>query len=228
VGARTKVFGAADHALTRRRVGVVLMGLAVLVALAVVLHRPLLRTAGRALIVDDPRERVDAIVVVAGSTPSREAQAAALFREGWAPQVLVSRQFVPDRVQRLIDMGIRPHDFQGESVLALEKFGVPRSAIITLDQPVEITETELRAVGAEARARGWRRVMLVTSASHSRRVKVVWGRETGGTVEARVAAAEDECAGREGWWRRRRCSEALLHEYLGLLALYLNVSSLMR
>jgi hypothetical protein len=32
----------------------------------------------------------------------------------------------------------------------------------------------------------------------------------------------------DGWWRRRRCSEAVLHEYLGLLALYLHISSLMR
>lgn len=214
--------------MTRRAVWVPLIALLALALMAVLAHRPLLRATGQALVVNDPRERADAIVVVAGSTPSREETAAALFREGWAPRVLVSRQFVPGRTQRLIDMGVRRLDFQGESVAALEKYGVPRDAIIALDQPMEITETELRAVAAAARDRGWRRVILVTSALHTRRVQLIWGRESGGALEGRLAAVPDECSADDAWWRRRRCSEAVLHEYLGLLALYLHISSLMR
>jgi uncharacterized SAM-binding protein YcdF (DUF218 family) len=213
--------------MTRRAAWVSLIALLALAGLTVVAHRPLLRATGQALAVDDPRERADAIVVVAGSTPSREETAARLYREGWAPRVLVSRQFVPDRTRRLIDMGVRRLDFQGESVAALEKYGVPRDAMIALDQPVEITETELRAVAAAARDRGWRRVILVTSASHTRRVQLIWRHESGGGIEGRLAAVPDECTG-DAWWRRRRCSEAVLHEYLGLLALYLHISSLMR
>ena len=125
-------------------------------------------------------------------------------------------------------MGIRAHDFQGESVLALEKFGVPRAAIVTLEQSVEITETELRGVEAAARERGWRRLTLVTTWLHSRRVRLIWRRESGGAIEGRLATVADECAGPEPWWRRRRCSEAVLHEYLGLLALHLRISSWMR
>jgi uncharacterized SAM-binding protein YcdF (DUF218 family) len=215
--------------VTRRPVWVALIALLALAGLAVLAHRPLLRAASQALmVVDDPRERADAIVVVAGSTPSREETAAGLFRAGWAPRVLVSRQFVPGRVQRLIDMGIRRLDFQGESVAALERYGVPPDAIVTLDQPVEITETELRAVAALARDRGWRRLILVTTPFHARRVQLIWRRESGGAIEGRLAAVPDECAGEDAWWRRRRCSEAVLHEYLGLLALYLHISSLMR
>ncbi|HJR01501.1 MAG TPA: YdcF family protein [Methylomirabilota bacterium] len=214
--------------MTRRTVGIALVALLAVASLAALAHRPLLRATGQALVVDDPRERADAIVVVAGSTPSREETAAGLYREGWAPRVLVSRQFVPGRTRRLIDMGIRRLDFQGESVAALEKYGVPRDAIVALDQPVEITETELRAVAAAARDRGWRRLILVTSSFHTRRVQVIWRRESGGAIEARLATVPDECAAGDAWWRRRRCSEAVLHEYLGLLALYLHISSLMR
>jgi uncharacterized SAM-binding protein YcdF (DUF218 family) len=199
-----------------------------LLALVAVAHRPLLRAAGHALVVNEPGPPADAIVVVAGGTPGREARAAALFQAGGAPRVLVSRQFVPGRVQTLIAMGIRPLDFQGESVLVLEKLGVPRDAIVTLDQPVEITETELRQVVAAAKARGWHRVTLVTSSAHTRRVRLIWRREAAGAIEAGIVAAPDECSSADGWWRRRRCSEAVLHEYLGLFALYLNVSSWMR
>jgi len=214
--------------VTRRAVRVTLIALLALAGLAVLTHRPVLRATGQALVVDDPRERADAIIVVAGSTPSREEAAAGLYRAGWAPQVLISRQFVPGRVQRLIDMGVRRLDFQGESLAALERYGVPRDAIVTLDQPAEITETELRAVATAARDRGWRRVILVTSPFHTRRVQVIWRRESGGAIEGRLATAPDECVAGDPWWRRRRCSEAVLHEYLGLLALYLHISSLMR
>ena len=214
--------------MTRRAVRVTLIALLALAGLAVLTHRPVLRATGQALVVDDPRERADAIIVVAGSTPSREEAAAGLYRAGWAPQVLISRQFVPGRVQRLIDMGVRRLDFQGESLAALERYGVPRDAIVTLDQPAEITETELRAVAAAARDRGWRRVILVTSPFHTRRVQVIWRRESGGAIEGRLATAPDECVAGDPWWHRRRCSEAVLHEYLGLLALYLHISSLMR
>ncbi len=214
--------------MTRRPLRIALIALLALAGLAALTHRPLLRAVSQALVVDDPRERADAIVVVAGATPGREETAAGLFREGWAPRVLVSRQFVGDRVQRLLDMGIRRLDFQGESVAALERYGVPREAIVTLDQPAEITETELRAVVAAARDRGWRRVILVTSPSHGRRVRLIWRRESGGAIEGRLAAAPDECSAGGTWWRRRRCSEAVLHEYLGLVALHLHISSLMR
>jgi len=214
--------------MRRRPLLAALLVVLALLAMVAVAHRPLLRAAGHALVVDDPGRPADAIVVVAGGTPGREARAAALFQAGGAPQVLVSRQFVPQRVRTLLELGIRPLDFQGESVAALEKFGVPRSAIVTLDKPVEITETELRRVVAVAKARGWRRVTLVTSAFHARRVRLIWTREAAGAVEAGLAVTHDECSAEDGWWRRRRCSEAVLHEYLGLFALYFKVSSLMR
>lgn len=213
--------------MTRRPLRIALIALLALALLAALAHRPVLRAVSQVLVVDDPRERVDAIVVVAGATPGREETAAGLFRAGWAPRVLVSRQFVGDRVQRLLDMGIRRLDFQGESVAALERYGVPREAIVALDQPAEITETELRAVVAAARDRGWARVILVTSPFHGRRVRLIWRRESGGAIEGRVVTAPDECSV-GAWWHRRRCSEAVLHEYLGLMALHLHISSLMR
>lgn len=212
----------------RRSWIVVLVALLVLALVAVVAHRPLLRAAGRILVVEPSDGPADAIVVVAGSTPTREALAATLFREGRAPVVVVSRQTLPVRVQQLLDLGIRPLDFQGESVAALEKYGVPRAAIVTLTKPVEITEMELRAVAAEAHTRGWRRVLLVTTPNHSRRVRLIWHREAGPGIEAGIAMIDDECSADRTWWTRRRCSEAVLHEYLGLIAVYLHVSSLMR
>jgi uncharacterized SAM-binding protein YcdF (DUF218 family) len=213
--------------VTARARGLVVAAL-VLVALAVVAHGPALRLIGRALVVEDPVAKADAIVVVAGGTPSREDAAAALFREGLAPDVVLSNPLTPDRVRQLITMGARRLDYQGESRLVLEQRGVPAQAIVALPQPVKTTEAELKVVGELARSRGWRRVILVTSPQHSRRVKLVWSRQAPADIQSIVRIAQDDDFLDGDWWRQRRAAEAVLHEYLGLAAIYLGISPLLR
>jgi len=204
---------------------VVLLGLLIL---AGAVHRPVLTAIGSALVVDDTPQPADAIVVLAGATPSREARAAQLFREGWAPRVIISRAVMPDDVRELIALGVRPLDWQGEARLALEKYGVPADHIVALEDEVRITEAELRRVHALAREHGYRRLILVTSLQHTRRVKVIWERETRtDPVAGLVVAAPTDEFSVEGWWRKRRAAEAVLHEYLGILLLSLGLSPYM-
>ncbi|HET7875540.1 MAG TPA: YdcF family protein [Methylomirabilota bacterium] len=208
----------------RRALTAAFIVLAVLAAVAVVAHRPLLRMVATALIVNDRLERADAIVVVAGGTPSREEFAATLFHQGWAPRVVVSRHFTPERIQRLIKLGVRPHDYQGETRVTLDKLGVPPTALVLLDEPVKITEAELRAVHQAAVARAWRRIILVTSPEHTRRVKLIWSRQPGPPVEGLLAPVASGDFPADNWWRNRRLGEAVLHEYLGILGLYLGLA----
>ena len=213
--------------MTRRvRVRLAVAGLTVaaLMILAVAALQPALRLLGRALVVEDPLAASDALVIVAGGIPDREATAAELYRRGWAPLVVLSNNFTPHRVRELITLGVRRLDYQGESRLVLEKHGVPAEAIVALSVPVKTTEAELKLVAEAARARGWRRVILVTSPQHSRRVKLVWTREASGGIDGRVALAKEDDFPGEGWWWKRREAEAVLHEYLGLAAIYLGVS----
>jgi uncharacterized SAM-binding protein YcdF (DUF218 family) len=125
----------------------------------------------------------------------------------------------------LIRLGIRPHDYEMESRLALVSYGVPADRILKVDEPSRITETELRAVGRFVTTQGYRRVILVTSPEHTRRVRFVWSREGARSVEALVTGAADRPFPFDDWWRRRRVAETVLHEYLGLLVLVLGVSS---
>ena len=216
--------------MTRRRW--LLTGLAVaatLVGIAALAHRPLFQAIGQALHADDPPRRADAIAVLAGDASSRGAEAARLFREGWAPAVVVSKPETTVDVRRLIALGVRPLDLQGESRLVLEKLGVPPDRIIALGQTVRITESELAVVHALARERGYRRLILVTSPQHTRRVKVIWSRlarEDG--IEGLVVSAPADDFSLDGWWRKRRVAEAVLHEYLGLAAIYLGIGPLLR
>ena len=209
---------------TRRRLAATAVLAAVLVVLAAAAHRPALRFVGRALVVEDALAPADAIVIMAGGIPSREVTAAGLYRSGWAPRVVLSNDFTPDRVHELIAPGARRLDYQGESLLVLEKHGVPPDAIVALSVPVKTTEAELGLVAETARTRGWRRVILVTSPLHSRRVKLVWARQASGGIEGLIALVKEESIPGDGWWLKRRQAEAILHEYLGLAAIYLGLS----
>src|SRR3990170_1881904 len=65
--------------------------LAFLVLLLVAFHQPLLTAAARFLIVQDPLEKADVIVILSGGRrDERVRQAAHLYQEGYAPVVLLS------------------------------------------------------------------------------------------------------------------------------------------
>lgn len=211
----------------RRLLGIV----AVIVLLAVAgwaLHGPVLRAVAYALVVEDALADADALVVVAGGSPFREQAVADLFKQGWAPRVIVSRPVNPPSVAALLEMGVRRLDARGESHAALLRLGIPAAAIVTVERTAQNTEDELAVVRQEARAAGWRRLILVSSPDHTRRVKTIWYRHGADGIQAIVRASPYGPFPRDGWWRERRMAERVLHEYLGLTALYLGVSGSMQ
>jgi len=210
--------------MNRRRLLGIVAGVLLVAVTAWMIHEPVLRAVARALVVEDALADADALVVVAGDAPFREQAVADLFKQGWAPRVIVSRPVTPPSVAALVEMGVRPLDLQGESYTALLRFGVPASALVTMEQTVRITEDEIALVRQEARSRGWRRLILVSSPDHTRRVKTIWYRTRGDGIQAIVRASPYGRYPKDGWWRDRRMAERVLHEYLGLTAVYLGIS----
>jgi len=209
----------------------ILLGLAAaVVALGLALaafHAPLLTSIGTWLRVEDRLDHADAIVVLAGGTPWREAAAADLLKGGWAPRIIISRPYVRSDLAEMLKLGIRQLDLQEEARDALLKYGVPPDRIISIPDPARTTEPELKLVHEAARQLGYRRLILVTSPEHTRRVKAIWSREAPRGPEGIVVPAHEDFPFGE-WWRQRRAAESVLHEYLGLLAVELGVSHLLK
>ena len=125
--------------MRRRRLLGIVAGVLLLGVTLWALHGPLLRAVARALIVEDALADADALVVVAGGAPFRERAVADLFKQGWAPRVIVSHPVNPERVAALVQMGVRPLDVQGESQAALLHFGVPAAALGIISQTAQST-----------------------------------------------------------------------------------------
>jgi uncharacterized SAM-binding protein YcdF (DUF218 family) len=173
------------------------------------------RGLGRWLVVEDPLDHADAIVVLSGGLPYRAVEAARIFLQGMAPQVWLTRPQSPSAT--LSKMGISFEGEEGYSRSVLLHEGVPESAIRLLAPEIVNTEDEERAVIAEMRATGASRVIIVTSPPHTRRVRALWRHlaPASGVLIVRYAP-EDEFDANH-WWRTTRDSMSVMRETTGLL-----------
>ena len=188
-----------------RRIAVVVVGV-IVVAIAVRLSLPLV---GAWLVVDDPLAPSDAIFVLEGRTPSREVEAAALYQRGLAPVVGLSLARDPQQIARRVAGMPTPQEEARSIVLRL---GVPERAVILMTREVTNTEEELAAIAEIAHARGFRRIILVSSNSHTRRIRIMWDARHDAAVTALVHPNGYDAFEPGRWWRSRRSLENVLHE----------------
>ena len=189
------------------RILVLLLVLGVLTAVG-------LPAVGLFLVVADPLEKSDAIFVLEGYTPARELEAAALYHGGWAPLIVLmrARDPLPEITRRLAGEP-PPHE---RAVRVLRHRGVPAMAIVVLDAGVENTAQELDADFTFARERGLRRVILVSSPAHTRRVALIWSRRYADRIPAIVRPTSFETYAADRWWRSRQGLEGAVHELFGM------------
>jgi uncharacterized SAM-binding protein YcdF (DUF218 family) len=176
------------------------------------------RGLGAWLVVSDPLLRARAIAVLVGDYPFRALEAAALYREGWAPEVWLPHAVNPAREAALARLGVEPA--AGEHVLdaaLLRRLGVPGRAVRVLEGQVRNTAEELRLIALEtARADGkW--VIVVTSKAHTRRVRATWRALVGRTPGAVVRYPSADPFEPAGWWRRSGDALQVSREAFGLV-----------
>jgi len=167
---------------------------------------------GTWLVVADALAPSDAIFVLEGRTPSREVEAAALYHRGLAPMVGLSRVRDPQSLARHL---ARQPPVQDLARGVLVNLGVPARAILRLDPEVQNTVEELVAIADVSGARGFRRVILVTSPAHTRRVRIIWDARAG-SITALLHPTSYETFDARRWWRSRHGVETMLHELGGI------------
>src|SRR5580692_1931149 len=117
------------------------LGLAGIVLLGAVVF---LVCIGRWLVVEDPLEKAQAIVVLSGRMPLRAMEAAKLYREGYAPKVWLTHSTEPGATLEAMGISYVGEDAYNLRVLMHE--GVPANNIRVLDPAIINTADELAAV----------------------------------------------------------------------------------
>jgi len=203
-----------------RRTRRIILRIAVALALAaMVAAAVLLRGAGRYLVVEHALERSDAIVVLGGARVERWIEAVDLYREGWAPRIVLSPGRIEESELRLRESGVR---FPAEAELirdAMLQMKVAPDAIVILPASLDNTAQEATSVRQAAVAAGWHRLIVVTSKYHTRRSLFAFERELRGTsIEVRMRATRYELATPDRWWTTRGDFRWVTSELQKLLA----------
>jgi uncharacterized SAM-binding protein YcdF (DUF218 family) len=207
----------------RRRVGCAVLMLA-LVGLVVVAAPRGLRSLGHWLVVDDAlAEPADAIYVHAGHMPVRALEAADLFLAGHAPEVWLAEAVPTAERAALERLGLRVPVEADWNREVLQVRGVPAGAIRVLPRQVANTRDEVALVAEELRRVGGRRVVLVTSRQHSRRVRTLWRRHDVGELEATVRSSRHDPFDPDRWWTNTEDGEAVFHELVGIADAWLDL-----
>jgi uncharacterized SAM-binding protein YcdF (DUF218 family) len=172
---------------------------------------------GQWLLVADPLERARAIVVLSGRVPFRAMEAASIYRDGWAPEVWITRETRTPEEAALDRLGLKVVRGETYNREVLERMGVPPGMIRVLDHPVDNTAQEVEVIARELRRAGGDRVILVTSKPHSRRVRATWRALVGEAPRAVVRYTRQEPYDARGWWRHTRDALAVSREVFGLM-----------
>ena len=117
---------------------------------------------GAILVVSDPIQSVDAVVVLSGDDGDRLALAIEMHDQGIAPKLVIT-----DTTEEANEMLVQEAQRDGFA---------PGDIILT---PIQVRNTvdEARAVRELAQNNGWEAVMVVTDPFHSLRTRVVFRRE---------------------------------------------------
>jgi uncharacterized SAM-binding protein YcdF (DUF218 family) len=187
-----------------------------ILGLAFVLFLPF---AGRFFDHEDRLERADLILVLAGARVERWLEGYELYKEGWAPKVVISPGPVAPIEVMLQAKGVRyprEGDLARDAMIAL---GVPADAMTVLPNGVDNTAAEAAAVKRIFPPPQIARIIVVTSPYHTRRAGFAFRREfrdTGVDVVVRGSRYSDAEPAR--WWRHRADIRYIMTEMPKLLA----------
>jgi len=168
---------------------------------------PILRFAGETWVVEDPRDRADAIIVLSDDNfyADRATHAADLYRHGMAPIVVAS--------------GRRLRPYAGIAELMehdLIERGVPKDKIVRISHNAENTREEAQVLAQQALERKWRSVIVVTSNYHTRRARYIFLHVFPAQTQVRVSGALDGDFDPQHWWQARKSLKEFTRELAGM------------
>jgi hypothetical protein len=180
----------------------IVVSLAALVIVAVRFREPLLRAAGWALVVNEPVESADIIVVSLDSGGAGALEAADLVQSGVSKRVAVFMDAPNEEGQEFNRRGIAYEDGEATQISQLRSLGVTDIMHIS---PVEGTEDEVRALPAWCDAHHFRSIVFVAHSDHTRRLRRALDRVMRGHA-TRVAVRSSRYTNfdPDRWWKTRQ------------------------
>lgn len=157
---------------------------------------------GEALVRNDPPEKADVVVSLAGDDQGyRVVTAGQLVKDGWAPYALISGTplFLTNEAEMAVAYAVA--------------HGYPRSSFQTFERDVVATRDETSAIAEYLKSKGVHTMLLVTSNYHTRRATRLM-QQAAPSFRIRTVAAPDKYFAPDRWWKTRGGQRTFLLEWL--------------
>jgi uncharacterized SAM-binding protein YcdF (DUF218 family) len=152
--------------------------------------------------------KADLLVALGGDDGGRAGRVLELYRDGYAPKVLLTGEGVNSRA--------RTHYLSWRARYLVDA-GIPESALL-YDRRSTSSWDEAVNVLQLMRERNLDRVLVVSDPPHMRRLSWVWGKVFSGSGKAYVLAASDmDDWDAAHWWRTSPSAQFVFGEYIKLL-----------
>ena len=178
-------------------------------------------SVGRWLVIEDPLEKANSIVVLSGRVPMRALEAARLYQAGWAQQIWLTHPNEPTASLAVLDI-----DEPGEDALntrVLQHGGVSPADIRTLAPAISNTIDEVHAIAAEAETEKAAVVIIVTTKAHTRRVHALWKKYANSSARIVVRTPADDPFDPVHWWRSTTDVLDVVRETLGMINVWIGM-----
>ena len=200
--------------------------LAAVALIALVLAAYGFTQVGRFLTKEDPLQKADAIAVLAGTSMDRPLEAADLYKDGYAPRIVLTHEMREASYGALAARGVTVPAEADEQREILVRLGVPANSIVLPMRIHDNTAQEAQTFRELAMKNGWRRIIVVTSKYHLRRAGFAIRREMGGTgVEVEMHGTRYEEVSPDRWWTTRSDLRWVLDEGAKLIAYELGLGA---
>lgn len=175
----------------------------------------LLQTIGAFLIVSDPLpdQPADALVPLAGD-PARVRAAVGLLQQEQARWLLITNMYIPNQVH------VNPRNvYSTRTSREAVDYGANLEQIFASGQAVKTTYQEIQVIRQFAEQQGWQSLIIVTSASHTRRTRLIVDEVfVGAAIRVAVHPFAADTYAAASWWKHRQGRTQTCSEYLKLLA----------
>jgi len=180
--------------------------------------------SGRLVTDEDPLQKADAIYVLGGSWVQRWLEAVDLFREGYAPHIVISRGTIEEGEREL---GRRGVPFPGPGEMGrnamVTHLGIPPDAVEVLTTDVDNTAQEAETIKDIAAGRRWHRLIVITDRASTRRAGFAMRRVLGPGVDVVMRGPRLDGFPPGGWWRRRADFRTVFYELPKLVAYWVGL-----
>jgi uncharacterized SAM-binding protein YcdF (DUF218 family) len=193
-------------------VGTVLAEVVLILLVFVSLRFAFLGAAGRFLVHEDALQKSEAIFALSGNAEDRGPEAARLFQAGWAPLIVCTGELVP-RILTEVGLPVREAELTAKLV---RQQGVDSSHILKWYHGTSTWE-ECLSIAELSKSRGWKRIIIVSSLQHTRRIQRVVDRtlrNQGLVVIVRGAPSSSYEEAR--WWANEEGLLFVNNEYIKL------------